>query len=516
MVAKVLTATVIGLEAYKIEVETDILNSLPGTSIVGLPDTAVSEAKERVKSAIKNSGYLFPNKKIVVNLAPADIRKEGTNYDLPIAIGILAQDGVLDCEKFRDYIFVGELSLDGSLRPVNGVLPIVSGLKDLGITKIIVPKENALEAALIPDIEIYPAQNLNEVVNHFLDDEKIAQKLTRFNINIDEYFKNATEVDYQYDFKDVKGQQKAKFAMEIAAAGGHNLLMSGSPGAGKTLLSKCFMSILPPLEIEEAIELTKIYSISGLLQKDNPLVTTRPFRAVHHSASAVGIIGGGTNPKPGEISLAHRGVLFLDEIVEFPRNVLEVLRQPLEDGEVVISRVHTSIKYPADFMLLAAMNPCPCGFLGDKQKQCTCSQFQIDRYKSRLSGPLLDRIDLQIDVPRLTPEELLNIKPSDETSKDIKARVIKARKIQKERYKNEGILTNSQLTPKLVKKYCILDEKSQELLKMAVSKFDLSGRSYDRVLKISRTIADLADKENIESSHIAQALQYRMANDSNQ
>ena len=512
MVAKVLTATVIGLEAYKIEVETDILNSLPGTSIVGLPDTAVSEAKERVKSAIKNSGYLFPNKKIVVNLAPADIKKEGTNYDLPIALGILAQDGVLEQEKLKDYIFVGELSLDGSLRAINGILPIVSGLKDLGSNKIVLPKDNALEAALIPDVEIYPANNLNEVVNHFLDDEAIAQKLTRFSIDIDEYFKKENEEEFQYDFKDVKGQQKAKFAMEIAAAGGHNLLMSGSPGAGKTLLSKCFMSILPPLEIEEAIELSKIYSISGLLQKDNPLITKRPFRAVHHSASAVGIIGGGSNPKPGEISLAHRGVLFLDEFAEFPRNVLEVLRQPLEDGEIVISRVHTSIKYPADFMLLAAMNPCPCGFLGDKQKNCTCAQFQIDRYRARLSGPLLDRIDLQIEGPRLTSDEILNMKPSEETSADIKERVIKARQIQKKRYKNEGILTNSQLTPKLVKKYCVLDEKSQELLKIAVAKFDLSGRAYDRVLKISRTIADLEGKENIEAGHIAQALQYRMAN----
>ena len=510
MVAKVITSTVIGLDAYRIETEVDILNSLPAVSIVGLPDTAVSEARERVKSAIKNSGYLFPNKKIVVNLAPADIKKEGTNYDLPIALGILAQDGVLDCEKFKDYAFVGELSLDGTLRPINGILPIASGLRELGLSKIVVPKENAMEAALIPEIEVYPANNLNEVVNHFLDDETIAQKIAQFKLDIEKYFKKETEIEYQYDFKDVKGQQKAKLAMEIAAAGGHNLLMSGSPGAGKTLLSKCFMSILPPLELEEAIELTKIYSISGLLKKENPLITIRPFRSVHHSASAVGIIGGGTNPKPGEITLAHRGVLFLDEIVEFPRNVLEVLRQPLEDGEVVISRVHTSIKYPADFMLLAAMNPCPCGYLGDKQKQCSCTQFQIDRYKARLSGPLLDRIDLHIDVPRLSAEELVNMKSSGETSKDIRERVIKARKIQKERYKNEGILTNSQLTPKLIKKYCVLDEKSKELLRAAVVKFELSGRSYDRILKLSRTIADIQGSENIESTHIAQALQYRM------
>ena len=510
MVAKVITATLIGLEAYKIETEVDILNSLPSVSIVGLPDTAVSEARERVKSAIKNSGYLFPNKKVVVNLAPADIKKEGTNYDLPIALGILAQDGVLDCEKFKDYVFVGELSLDGGLRPINGILPIVSGLKELGLSKIVVPKDNAMEAALIPEIEVYPAKNLNEVVNHFLDDEPIAQKIPQFKIDIEQYFKSETEIEYPYDFKDVKGQQKAKMALEIAAAGGHNLLMSGSPGAGKTLLSKCFMSILPPLELEESIELTKIYSISGLLKKENPLITLRPFRSVHHSASAVGIIGGGTNPKPGEITLAHRGVLFLDEIVEFPRNVLEVLRQPLEDGEVLISRVHTSIKYPADFMLLAAMNPCPCGYLGDKQKQCSCTQFQIDRYNARLSGPLLDRIDLHIDVPRLSAEELVNMKPSGETSKEIRERVIKARKIQKERYKNDGILTNSQLTPKLVKKYCILDEKSKELLKAAVVKFNLSGRSYDRILKLSRTIADIQESKDIAASHIAQALQYRI------
>ena len=510
MVAKVLTSTTIGLDAFKIEVEVDILNSLPSISIVGLPDTAVNEARERVKSAIKNSGYLYPNKKIVVNLAPADIRKEGTNYDLPIALGILAQDGVLDYTKFNGYVFVGELSLDGTLRPINGILPIVSGIRELGLNKIVVPKENATEAALIPGIEVYPAQNLNDVVNHFLDDETIAKKLPKFSIDINEYFKKSSEAEFLYDFKDVKGQAQAKLAMEIAAAGGHNMLMSGSPGAGKTLLSKCFMSILPPLELEEAIELTKIYSISGLLNKDNPLITTRPFRPVHHSASAVGIIGGGSNPKPGEISLAHRGVLFLDEIVEFPRAVLEVLRQPLEDGEVTISRVHTSIKYPADFMLLAAMNPCPCGYLGEDR--CTCSPFQIQRYRSRLSGPMLDRIDLQINVPKLSAQELLNMQPSKETSKDIRERVIKARKIQKERFKNDGILTNSQMTPKLIRKYCILDEKSQTILKAATAKFDLSGRSYDRVLKLSRTIADLAGSENIQSIHIAQALQYRMAN----
>ena len=316
-------------------------------------------------------------------------------------------------------------------------------------------------------------------------------------------------------FKDVKGQQKAKRALEIAAAGGHNILMTGSPGSGKTLMAKCFASILPPLELQEALELTKIYSVCGLLSQDEPLLTKRPFRAVHHTASANGIIGGGTSPKPGEITLAHRGVLFLDEIVEFPRNVLEVLRQPLEDGEIVISRAKHSIKYPAKFILLGAMNPCPCGYLGDKQKQCTCSDFQINRYQAKLSGPLLDRIDLQVEVPRLTSEELLNIEPSGETSADILTRVKCARKIQAERYKVDGILTNSELTSKLIKKYCKIDAKSAELLKVAAVKYQLSGRKYDRILKLARTIADLDGCENIQQSHLMQALQYRIVNQSN-
>lgn len=507
MVATVITATAIGLNAYKIDVEVDFVHSLPNISIVGLPDTAVNEAKERVRSAVKNSGFTFPALRVVINLAPADIKKEGTNFDLPIAIGILIEGGFIDSEKLKDIAFLGELSLDGGLRSVNGVLPLVSGLKNFGIKKVVVPMSNAKEAALVDGIEVLGAEYLSEVVNHF--SENSDSKLPHVQVDIQEYLKDNAQSDYIYDFKDVKGQQKAKRAMEIAAAGGHNMLMMGSPGSGKTLMAKCFASILPPLEIEEALELTKIYSISGLLPSNKPLMTQRPYRAVHHSASAVGIIGGGSNPKPGEITLAHRGVLFLDELVEFPRNVLEVLRQPLEDGEVVISRAQISIKYPADFMLLGAMNPCPCGFLGDSQKRCTCSEFQIQRYRSRLSGPLLDRIDLQIEVPRLAPEELLNMKSDAEPSSEIRKRVVRAREIQVQRYKGTSILTNSELNSDLIKQFCKINDASENLLKSAIIKFNLSGRSYDRILKLSRTIADLDGAKEIQQSHIAQALQYR-------
>ena len=505
MVNRVQSGTVIGLNAYKVWVETDVINALPAMSVVGLPDAAVNEARDRVKSAIKNSGYTFPARKVVVNLAPADVKKNGTGFDLPIAIGILIEEEVLTAEKVENYAFIGELALDGLIRPVTGVLPLVLGLKEQGVQNIIVPKENAKEAALIEGVNIYGAQNLCEIVAHFTESQIPVTK-----INVKDYLVEKSNEEYIFDFKDVKGQQKAKKALEIAAAGGHNVLMTGSPGSGKTMMAKCFPSILPPLELEEALELTKIYSVSGLLTPDEPLVVKRPFRGVHHTASANGIIGGGSNPKPGEITLAHRGVLFLDEMVEFPRQVLEVLRQPLEDGEIIISRATHSVKYPAKFILLGAMNPCPCGFLGDKEKQCTCSDFQISRYLSKLSGPLLDRIDLQIDVPRLTPTELLNAEPPKESSSDIRKRVIKARQIQALRYKDENILTNSELTPKLVKKYCILDEQSKEILKTAIVKYQLSGRRYDRILKLARTIADLDESENITPIHLTHALQFRM------
>lgn len=508
MVNKVKTATVIGLNAYQVFVETDVINSLPSFSIVGLPDTAINEARDRVRSAIKNSGFTFPAKKVVINLAPADLKKEGSNFDLPIAIGLITEEGILEPEKLDNYAFIGELSLDGSLRGINGVLPLILGLKEEGIKNVFVPYVNAKEAALAgSDMNIFGAQCLSDVVNHF---SEVPLKQTVVDIN--SYLTENSNQDYIYDFKDVKGQQKAKRALEIAAAGAHNILMTGSPGSGKTLMAKCFASILPPLELQEALELTKIYSISGLLSSDEPLMTKRPFRSVHHTASTNGIIGGGSSPKPGEITLAHRGVLFLDEMVEFPRSVLEVLRQPLEDGEVVISRTKHTVKYPAKFMLLGAMNPCPCGYLGDKEKQCTCSEFQISRYQSRLSGPLLDRIDLHVDVPRLTSEELLNTQPSSESSTDIRKRVVKARKIQAERYSNDGILTNSELTSKLIRKYCQIDKPSAELLKIASVKYQLSGRRYDRILKLARTIADLEGSENIQQAHLMQALQYRMNN----
>lgn len=503
MVISIKSATVVGLEVFKIDVEVDTINSIPQVAIIGLPDTAISEAKERLRLAIKNSGYSFPSTKVVVNLAPADLKKEGSSYDLAMAVGILSKEGTIKEFKYDEIAFLGELSLDGSLRAVNGVLPIVCDLERIGIKKIIVPSANLSEASFIDNVETLGADSLSQVVEYLngnIDLKKLKQ-------NIDDFL--IEQNDFPVDFCHVKGQSQAKRALEIAAAGAHNVLMAGSPGSGKTLLSKAFMSILPPLNKQEAIELTKIYSISGLLDRAHPLITQRPFRAPHHSSSAIGIIGGGTNPKPGDISLAHRGVLFLDEMVEFPRSTLEVLRQPLEDNIVTISRAQVSVTYPSNFILIGAMNPCPCGFLGDSKKECKCSEYQINRYRTRLSGPLLDRIDIQLKIQRLSDDELLSDSKSAETSSMIRARVIKARKIQLERYKKEGILTNSELNAKLIKKYCKIDSDAKAFLKNAINQFDLSARAYDRLLKISRTIADLEGAEDINITHIAQALQLR-------
>jgi len=502
MVVKILSAAAIGLDVFKIDVEVDITNSLPQIVIIGLGDTAISEAKERLKLAIKNSGFEFPSTKVVINLAPADLKKEGAVYDLAMAAGILTKEGIIK-EEPKNTAFLGELSLDGSIKPVNGVLPIVFGLKNLGVNKVIIPYENLKEASFAENIEILGAKNLNEVVLHLND----GVPLDTIKQNIDDFI--TPNKEYSADFKHIKGQKFAKRALEIAAAGAHNVLMSGSPGSGKTLLAHAFPSILPPLTKEEAIEITKIYSIAGLLDHNNPLITERPIRTPHHSASAVGIIGGGSNPKPGEITLAHRGVLFLDEMPEFPRAVLEVLRQPVEDNEITISRAHTSIKYPANFILLGAMNPCPCGYLGDKKIDCKCSEFQINRYRNKLSGPLLDRIDIHIDIARLESDELLEQDNDVESSNEVRRRVAKAREIQLLRYKEDGIFTNSELTPKLIKKYCKLNSDTKLMLKNALKMFNLSARGYDRILKISRTIADLDNKEDIETAHLAQALQFR-------
>lgn len=511
MFAKVWSATLLGLKALRVAVEVDVGGGLPQIVLVGLPDTAVQESKERVRAAIKNSGFAFPMRKVVINLAPADLRKEGPSFDLSIALGILAAAEQIDPEALSQTLFLGELSLNGNLCPVAGVLPVAAALHTIGFSRLVVPEANAVEGAVVNGIQVYGFQTLTQVVD-FLNHP---QDFAPLQVDPESLSHTVSSAHLALNLADVKGQDLARRALEVAAAGGHNLLLVGSPGAGKTMLAKRLPGILPPLSWEEILEITQIYSAAGLLRQGAQtgtgarLITERPFRSPHHSASSVALVGGGSYPKPGEISLAHRGLLYLDELTEFKREVLEVLRQPLEEGVVSISRAKLSLEFPAQTTLVASTNPCPCGFYGDPVRTCTCTPGQRERYWSKLSGPLLDRIDLHIRVNRLNPEEIV-ASHSGEPSQVIRERVIKARRIQQERFQQEpGIRCNAHMQSQSLQKWCVLSDACQKILEGAIRKLGLSARGSDRILKVTRTIADLAGDPGLAPHHLAEAIQYR-------